>query len=189
MIEFDSVWLFYQDKTILSQENLKIIYENILKTKPIYGSTAEIGVYKGYTSKMIAQLTNKSHFCYDTFEGIVQNNFYKGDHHLEKEFSSSLEEVVKNINNKNVVYRKGVFPETFKETALNFSFVYSDTKTYYGAKNTMEMFSHRISSKGKILFYVDEKCQGVQKFLDKFNEKDLLFDVEKTKNIIIFTKK
>jgi hypothetical protein len=36
------------------------------------GDTAEIGVYQGWTSKLIhTVLNNKTHLCYDTFKGII----------------------------------------------------------------------------------------------------------------------
>ena len=187
--DFENNWLFFKYKTILSYENLQTIYDNIIKSKHIYGSTAEIGVYQGYTSKMIVEITKKTHYCYDTFEGVIHSNIFKGDKHKEGEFSCSLDEVVQIINNKNVDYRKGDFPETFQEKTVNFSFVYSDTTTQYGAKHTLETFAKRISTGGKLLFFIDDKCQGVRTVVDKFIEKDLLFHVEKKNQIIVFTKK
>ena len=219
--EFDIIWEFYQDKTILTRDNLKIIYDNIMKVKNIYGTTAEIGVYKGYTSKMIAQITKKTHYCYDTFVGEAEpkretlettkelkefvcipeliiesylNPICKGEVDdslststqdnlpLNYLYSSSLEEVVKNINCKNVIYRKGIFPNTFRENNQSFSFVYSDTANYEGAKESFNKFSPTIVSGGKILFYVDKNTKGVQKALDEICRRGGVEDEAETRN-------
>ena len=41
----------------------------------VSGPSAEIGVYKGYTSKLLSIInSNNIHYCYDTFNGVVHYN-------------------------------------------------------------------------------------------------------------------
>jgi hypothetical protein len=101
--------------TILDTDNLQILYNEILSCKNLHGMTAEIGVYKGNTSKIIKQLLNKTHYCYDTFQGICDAFYLHGDNHRNGEFECNLQFVQQNINMENVIYKKGYFPETFQD--------------------------------------------------------------------------
>jgi hypothetical protein len=111
--------------TILNSDNLKILYNQICACNNLSGMTAEIGVYKGDTSKIIRSTLNKTHYCYDTFEGIQNSEFIYGDSHSNGDYECNLEFVKKNINMDNVIYRIGYFPETFQEHNIMFCFVYS----------------------------------------------------------------
>ena len=186
---FDSIWQEICKNSILNYNQLYEIYSELLLCTELDGGTAEIGVYKGYTSKMIAMLSKSIHYCYDTFEGITGSSIMHEDNHMNGDFSCKLDEVKQNINLSNVIYRKGYFPETFQETELKFKFVYSDTATYLGAKSTFDTFVPQMSVGGKIVFYTDANCMGVKNAIREFiNSID--FDVcIKNTNFVIFTKK
>ena len=111
----------------------------------------------------------KKHYCYDLFEESK-----------DKVFSCHLEEVKKNISSSNVIYKKGFFPYTFDENAESFCFVFSDTSTNDGAKNTYEFFKDNIVSGGKIVFYGD-------KYIDFIPDNS--FDVVNVNNLVVYTKK
>jgi hypothetical protein len=70
----------------------------------------------------------------------------------------------------NVIYKKGIFPETFDEGNLEFSFVHSDTDTYFGTKSSLDCFSKIMCENGKILFddYKWRYCPGVEKAISEF---------------------
>ena len=148
---------------------------------------------------MIIEICNKNHYCYDTFEGIVDSFTKYGDVHVNGEFVCQLDKVKSNINgvncingvngknfNKEVFYKKGIFPDTFEEHSLLFSFVYSDTATYLGTKNTFEYFKKIIVPNGKIIFYIDDNCLGVKNAIEKIN--DNTFNIKYKSCFVIFTK-
>ncbi len=168
---FNSVWNNISEKSTFSYEDAFDIFVQIKSCCFLNGCTAEVGVFEGYTSKMIIDTfkNTKKHYCYDLFEESK-----------DKVFSCHLEEVEKNINSVKVIYKKGFFPYTFDENLESFCFVFSDTSTNIGAKNTYEFFKDNIVSGGKIVFYGD-------KYID-FTP-DISFDVLNVNNLVIYTKK
>lgn len=190
---FDMIWFDISKNSILTYENMNILYDQIMLCDKIgitatSTSTAEVGVYEGMTSKLIRKVLKKPHYCYDTFEGIVGSTSLYGDSHHKGEFMCELDRVKQNINMDKVFYKKGWFPETFEETTHTFSFVYSDTATYFGAKHTFECFKSIVVSGGKIIFYADKNCLGVINAIQEFSS-DELFVISHINNFIIFTKK
>jgi hypothetical protein len=172
--------------SILTDDQLDIFHKQLVLCRDLDGMTAEIGVYKGDTSKIIKRVLNKTHYCYDTFEGIYGSSAINGDTHSNGEFYCNLEDVKSNINMDNIIYKKGFFPETFHEQCEMFSFVYSDTATYFGTKTTLEKFRNNMVRNGKIIFYVDSKNKGVKNAIDEFINNDS-FIISKISNFIIFT--
>ena len=188
---FDDIWLDISKNSILNYENMKILYDQIMLCDEIEGiASAEVGVYEGMTSKLIGKVLKKKHYCYDTFEGIAGSSSLYGDTHNNREFICELDKVKQNINMDNIIYKKGWFPDTFEEKSVSFCFVYSDTATYLGAKNTFECFKSIMTSGGKIIFYADKNCLGVINAINEFAIDDLyLFVKSHINNFIIFTKK
>jgi O-methyltransferase len=168
-MEFHDFWQENGNKTILTYAQCYQIYNQYDLCRNLNGSTAEIGIYQGYTSKMIASMCmHKTHYAYDTFEGIVSSDPNNGDNHQNGEFSCCLSQVKQNINLDNVVYKKGYFPQTFQEVDSKFCFVYSDIATYVGTKATLEIFTPIMNAGGKIMFYLDDKCTGVKCAIEEF---------------------
>jgi len=188
---FDTIWNDIIPNNILGYSKTKILFNELMDCVDINGNTAEIGVYKGNISKLIKLVTpDKKHYCYDTFCGIT--NSQNCDFHLDGEFNCNLETVKKNINSKNVIYKVGYFPDTFDQLNEKFGFVYSDTATYIGAKNSCLLFCNRMVSGGKIVFYVDDNCKGVKLAIQEFIEReDGLngFNISHISCFCIFTKK
>ena len=167
------------------------IYDELSKVKNLDGNTAEIGAYLGGTSKLIHKITpNKIHYCYDTFCGIIgTNNNYDG--HKDGDFSCSLDEVKKNIDMEDIVYKVGYFPDTFQEYNEKFCFIHSDTDTYIGTKSTLEYCCDKIVQGGKIIFddYNIGECMGVSIALNEFKQNDVYFNHEIYYHQYILTKK
>lgn len=150
------------------------LYTEIQEVKDLSGSTAEIGVFQGRTSRLIHKmLPNKRHYAYDTYCGIVGADATI-DVHVDGEFAAGLELVKSVIDMEGIVYKVGFFPDSFSEHDEKFCFVHSDTDTYIGTKSTLEYFCDRLVPGGKIVFddYQWHKCPGVEKALMEFKEKD-----------------
>lgn len=153
------------------------LYTEIQEVKDLSGSTAEIGVFQGRTSRLIHTLMpNKTHYAYDTFCGILGAD-PKIDTHIDGDFSAGLDLVKSVINMDGVVYKVGFFPDSFSEHDETFCFVHSDTDTYVGTKSTLDYFCKRMVPGGKIVFddYQWHKCAGVEKALMEFKATDTEF--------------
>lgn len=170
-INFDEIFFNINnfENSLLGKEKTKVLFEEIISINK-KGITAEIGVFEGLTSKLIASINgNNFHFCYDTFSGVV-NSDQEIDKVADGNFSCCLENVKNKINMEKVIYKIGIFPETFEEKHLEFNFVHSDTDTYFGAKSTFDCFSNIMVIGGKILFddYKWELCPGIEKAINEF---------------------
>jgi len=168
--QFLNFWKIYGKETCLGYKKSGQLFFELAGVVNLTGNTVEIGVYEGYTSKLIHYLTpDKTHYCYDTFCGI-QGAKEENDFHKNGEFSCSIENVKNLINMENVIYKVGYFPDSFSENDEKFCFVHSDTDTYEGTKNTIIYLKDKIVSGGKILFddYNWNNCKGVEKALKEF---------------------
>ena len=147
--------------------------ERLMKsTIPLEGEMAEIGVWKGYRSRVIhSKSPEKIFHLYDTFKGIVKAD-PEIDVHGNGEFSdTSVEEVSRFLGEKeNIKFHVGIFPETFNELDKKFCFVFSDTDTFFGTKETLNNFEKLMVPGGKIVFhdYGWKGCPGVKKAIDQW---------------------
>jgi len=156
--------------TPMSSYKLYSIYKACASLTEISGSTAEIGVYSGVTTKLIEMCLNRKHFAYDTYCGIVNANKNSGDNHKDGDFNNSLKNVKKYIGeNYNINYRVGMFPESFNEYEEDFVFAHSDTDTYFGTKESLEYIVPRLVG-GGIIIIDDYNMVGVKKACDQFVE-------------------
>lgn len=178
MKSFETLFRELPSDTILGSTKTRTLYNVICPIVHLNGCSAEIGVFKGHTSKFIhMMMPEKIHYCYDTFCGILGSD-NSIDVHKDGEFACSLEDVKKNINMSNIIYKVGYFPDTFAEHDKKFCFVHSDTDTYIGTKNTIKYFCDKMVVGGKILFddYEWRACPGVKKAIEEFTQNDIYFN-------------
>ena len=191
MKNFEELWDYIKKDNTMGFEKSKNLYDELKTTKYLNGNTAEIGVYKGKTSKLIHLFNeDKTHYCYDTFEGVALSDS-NIDSHKNGEFSCSLNNVKDFLGENNIVYKVGIFPNTFNEKNEKFSFVHSDTDTYAGAKATLDCFSKIIVYNGKMLFddYKWNHCKGIEKAINEFFLKNKNFSFKEYKNQCVLTNK
>ncbi len=143
-----------------------------IKTDHIDGAFAEVGVYKGETSGFIHLLApEKLLYLFDTFEGFPAD--FRDSWDLTKfQFKdTNLELVKKNLKNlKNIVFRKGIFPDTAKGLEHEkFAFVMLDLDLYKSTLAGLEFFYPRMERGGYIFmhdYYSTE--EGVPKAVQHF---------------------
>lgn len=188
---FNRIWQGILDKSILTCDEMFNLYLQVYLSMGIDGATAEIGVYQGYTSKMIHTVCyDKTHYCYDTFCGVVNSIDDVDIGIVDGDFTCNLEEVKSNINLANVIYKKGIFPTTFDEHDVIFSIVYSDIATYVGTQNVFLAFTDRMAFGGKIIFYIGTMTGIMRAIKEKLNNAEFMmrFDASFSGCFVIFTR-
>lgn len=157
-------------KTIVTPDKVEFIQSLLPKMTGLQGSTAEVGVYTGGVSKLIASsLPAKTHYCFDTFEGIP--NSQEIDFHQNGEFACSLEEVMAYLSEcQNIIIKKGYFPNTAVGIDGRFCLVHIDGDTYQTTKDSLEFFYPRLVPGGCMVFddWLWDSCLGVEKALREF---------------------
>jgi O-methyltransferase len=112
----------------------------------IPGDLAEVGVYKGATSRFIHSIVpERPYYLFDTFEGFPATDLDRTD---ERFRDTSVESVLSTIGDThNIIIRKGRIPETFLglEKAL-FSFVVLDLDLYNPTVAGLDFFYSRLSA-------------------------------------------
>ncbi len=128
---------------------------NNIKNENIEGNLAEFGVFRGISSKIIHFLApERKLYLFDTFEGFPIE--FLQDKNLINSFKeTSIKLVKKNIGDmKNVIIRKGVFPETARDLeSEKFSFVSLDVDLYLSTLKGLEFFYPKLSKGGFIFIH------------------------------------
>lgn len=153
------------------------IVQAIIAVKRIKGDIAEVGVFHGGTSKIIARYKgNKSLFLFDTFEGFPKTS--KKDLPLFRSgmFSSQYKEVKSHFTDEKKVYLyKGIFPQDTGKYIKNnkFSFVNLDVDLYESTLHCLQFFYPRINRGGIIISHDYSAIPAVHKaFHDFFKNKN-----------------
>lgn len=135
------------------------------------GDFAEIGSYKGGSSKIICEAKGQRHFhLFDTWEGHPQPKAIDGKKYYKGKCLASLEKTKEYLSQyPNLHFHKGLFPESAEEVKdKKFAFVFLDGDLYQTTKDSLEFFYPRLSQGGVILIYDYPRLAGVQKAVDEF---------------------
>lgn len=143
-----------------------------IKKDRIDGSFAEVGVYKGETSRIIHALDpGRSFYLFDTFEGFPSSDLEVGS---DSRFQDTSVEIVKDVigDMNNIILRKGYFPETAKGLEdETFSFVMLDLDLYKPTLAGLEFFYPRVRTGGYIFahdYNSPESNHAVSRAVDEF---------------------
>lgn len=171
-----------ETEMLLADQEAYLIYITAKKTEKIEGDIAEVGVYRGGSTKIIREATTKrSLYVFDTFDGLPElsteddrRQFQKGD------YSASLESVKKYLKNySNIYFYKGKFPYTAGPIKNKiFSFVYLDVDIYESTIKSLEFFYPRMSKGGIIISHDYPSSEGVKKAFSEFFENKLEIIIE-----------
>ena len=188
-------------KSLMDFMRLYVIWSCIRDSFSTGGHSAEVGAYKGGTSKFIdSAMTYFAgghrgiHHVLDTFEGHPDRIQPEYDSiHKEGMLSeTSYDEVSAYLDDRdgvNVI--QGIFPDSATSIEdLSFSFVHLDTDIYSGTLDGLSYFVPRMLRGGTIV--VDDfgarKCPGVESAVRKFlksNRRDLRVGKPPTEQFII----
>ena len=140
----------------------------------IEGAVAEIGVYKGETSKFLHTLApERPYYLFDTFEGFPEEDLEHNAKNDSRFQDTSVEKVLATIGDISSVFvRKGYVPDTFSglETTL-FSFVLIDLDLFAPTLSSLEFFYPRMARGGYIIVHdynSPESNMACKRALDEF---------------------
>ena len=135
-----------------SFERKYTLKELIKLTLQVEGDTAELGVYFGASSYLIAKegiKHNKKHHMFDSWEGLSKPTDEDGIYWSERDLTSSLKACIRNLeplNKEFLIYYPGWIPDTFKDISNQtfFSFIHLDLDLYKPTKDGIEFFYKKI---------------------------------------------
>ena len=178
-IDFLEYYQQFEGSTSKNPHNFERMYNlnQLLKlVDNISGDTVDIGVYKGKSSYLILDNikdSDKSHFMFDSWEGISKPNEYDGNYWKEGDLNSSIDICKNNLMKFKTpkFFLQGWIPEKFKEVNNNkFSFIHIDVDLYEPTKLSLDFFYPKLNPGGIIVFddYGYNSCPGVKKAVDEF---------------------
>lgn len=140
------------------------------------GDFAELGVFKGNSAKVLADLIAsepRTLYLFDTFEGFDSRDLKGVDGRVGPEFgNTSLGDVREFIGEKNVQYLAGWFPDsvTAEARAARYALAHIDCDLYAPALAALEFFYPRMSPGGMILLhdYSSGHWPGIRQAVDEF---------------------
>jgi O-methyltransferase len=142
-----------------------------IREEGVRGSLAEVGVYRGDTSRVIHALApERTLYLFDTFEGFPMADLTKHDERFRDTSIDLVKEHLGDLNN--VVFRKGYFPVTTQGLEdERFALVMLDADLYAPTLAGLEFFYPRLSL-GGYLFAHDynspESDWGVHRSVTEF---------------------
>lgn len=141
------------------------------KIADVPGDLAELGVYRGGVSRMLARrFPQRTVHLFDTFTGIPWDGYDADkDRHRPGEFSCSLDDVKVELSGcANAVFHPGLFPLT--AAGERFALVHLDADLYASTLAGLEWFWPRLSVGGCIV--LDDwrwpMCPGVEAAVMRF---------------------
>lgn len=191
--DFVSLFTSVQQRTAIKEDRAFMLYQFARYARTIPGDAAQLGVWKGGSSKIIIQAlsgTSKDLILFDTFKGlpVEENSFSDG----RTEFrDTSIEDVQAFLKNEKITFAQGFFPDTATPYMNSlFSFVYLDADLEESMKAGLDFFYPRLSMGGVIVCddYGSHYWPGVKKAIDAFVKKEGISVIRTTGNQCVLFK-
>lgn len=167
--------LFQRANLRISTDRAFLLIEMLKHSLTLEGELVEMGVYKGSTSYIIAEIakgSEKTTYLFDTFEGTPDHS--KDDNVERKGFyaDTSLESVREYLKEfERVELHKGFIPDTLHVLdGKKICFCHIHLNLYQSTKSALEKIFPKMAESGIILIedYGLEACAGVKKAADEF---------------------
>jgi len=178
----------------MTADETYMLYSSALYNSKLQGAMAEVGVYKGWSAKIICEAKgDKPLFLFDTFEGfpleLIQldkdnwNPTYRTHSNTSVEF---VQNYLKNYNNVSII--KGVFPDSLKTMSNipeTFCFVNLDTDIYQSTLDCLKFFYPRMVTGGRIISHNYGNLTGVNRAFNEFIDKNRIIQLADTQCLVI----
>src|SRR5882724_977636 len=183
--EFDQTYRRYNVRSmgaastpIYSQH---VDYQLLSYALTLEGDVAEVGIYKGATTSLLASLvekTAKQYHVFDTFEGLPDMTKEDsasgyGEPSTKLMADNTLQSVKNHLKDYHCIqYHKGLFPATANGIKGPFCFVYLDMDIYQSTKDGLQFFYPRMVKGGVIIVddYASKRWVGVRTAVSEFAE-------------------
>ena len=168
-------YYFSFEKTGRSFDRKYFLKEIIKITLNVPGDTAECGVYKGASSRLICQSTKgrgKRHHLFDAFSGLSKPRAEDGSYWSEGDLVVGSQEAIDNLSDFDFVeLHQGWIPSRFEEVANSrFCFVHIDVDLFEPTMESLRFFYGRLNVGGVIVCddYGFSTCPGAKQAMDEF---------------------
>jgi hypothetical protein len=173
--EFRRLHALIADRTLVDVRRAYMIYQFARHATRLPGQAAEVGVYRGGTARLIAEVlrgTDKRLHIFDTFAGMPETTPGK-DFVSKGDFRDTSAEAVGAYVAPcgNVDLYQGFFPATAGPIRdLHFAFAYIDVDAYQSVLDCCEFFYPRLVPGGVLLLddYGFITTEGAQQAVDEF---------------------
>jgi predicted O-methyltransferase YrrM len=154
-----------------------MLYQNVERALAdgVQGDIVELGVYKGNSAAVLAQLARRFDRClylFDTFTGFDNRDLGGSDAYSRLFTDTSLEKVRRVVGGEKVTYVKGYFPESLREVALpqKIAVAHLDCDLYVPTKHGLEKFYPLVAPGGIMVLhdYSSGYWPGVRQAADEF---------------------
>lgn len=154
------------------------LYQLTRLAAAVHGDTAECGVFEGASSYLICRSFGgnadlaRTHFIFDSFEGISAPSVADGSYWEKGNLACGLDTVKVNLHLfNNISWHKGWIPARFKDVEdRTFSFVHIDVDLYEPTRDSVRFFYPRMNQGGIIVCddYGFTVCPGATQAMDEF---------------------
>src|SRR4030043_391161 len=171
IVSFDTPW------DIVRRDMLVLLLKDIIVNQGA-GDLAELGVYKGFTAKLIHYyVPERKLFLFDTYRGFDENDLAaetnRTGHSFKSHFKySGTSDVISYIKpkNDNVVPVEGVFPASIPENFIErrFAFIHIDMDLFEPTLAALDYFYPRISKGGYVVIHDYNTWSGAHEAVNEF---------------------
>lgn len=162
-------------------------YAEWINTQNLYGNVAECGVFQGECAKFINEFFPKRKlYLFDTFDGfreedikievdLNKSNFYDSYFYsvIDCYADTSINLVMEKMNYpKNIIIKKGYFPDSARDVDDKFCFVNLDMDLYKPTLEALHFFWDKVVECGCILIhdYFHPELLGISEAVKDFEE-------------------
>ena len=180
---------------------------DLLNKSPLDGVIVECGVGIGFSLSILAKISKKKIFAFDSFTGfpekISKNDVSENDtvdmlkilKFSKKHYKLMSIDLVKRnllnngINEKDIenkiIFKKGFYPESFKNFDEKISFLHLDVDLYDSYKHCLNYFFPKVISGGIIAFdeYVDKNESNSKKGYNWYGSKIAIDEFVESNNL------
>lgn len=162
-----------------TRRDMLILLLRTIVEKNVEGDIVELGVYKGYTAKLIHYyMPERMLHLFDTFEGFTERSVVAEKRNVDfqvskSHFADTSINFVKDYisqKNSNISYYKGYFPESIPSnfTELKFALVHLDADLYEPILEGLKFFYPLMNPKSMIIVHDYNTWPGARKAVDDF---------------------
>ncbi len=152
--------------TVVSRDRCHMLYRLSKYASILPGDIAEVGVYRGGTSLLLAAANpKKTIHVFDTFSG-TPNADPKYDRHVNGDFADfDADATIGALLAAGVQVHKGYFPKTANGMDGPYCFSHFDGDTYQSCRDFLSYFWPRLTIGGIMVFdaWRWERCPGVER--------------------------